>query len=216
LYLTHTHPDISFAVGLVSRFSQDPHESHWKESKRILKYIWGSTKFGIQYTSGASQLEGFTDSDWVGSVDDQKSTSGFVYHLGSAPIAWSCKKKSTIALSSAEVEYHVVVLASQEVLWLRQLLTEFGISQDHPTTLWCDNQSAIHISHNPVEHQRTKHIEIHMHFIQATHPGWCSLLGVLPTKEQVADIFTKPLASPCFLQLRSMLGVKEVVLGGSS
>ena len=118
LYLTHTKPDIAFAVGLVSRFSQDPHESHWKAAKRILRYIKGTVRFGIQYTTGTPELVGFTDSDWAGSVDDRKSTSGFVYHFGFAPIAWSCKKQSTIALSSTEAEYHVVVLASQEVLWL--------------------------------------------------------------------------------------------------
>jgi hypothetical protein len=127
LYLTHTRHDICFAVGLVSRFSQDPHESHWKAAKHILRYIQGTTNFGIQYSSGASQLVGFTDFDWAGSVDDRKSTSGFVYCLGSAPVTWSCKKQSAIALSSAEAEYRAAVLASQEVLWLRQLLTEFGI-----------------------------------------------------------------------------------------
>ena len=216
LYLTHTRPDIAFAVGLVSRFSQDPHESHWKATKRILRYIKGTVRFGIQYTAGTPELVGFTDSDWAGSVDDRKSTSGFVYHFGSAPIAWSCKKQSAIALSSAEVEYRVAILSSQEVLWLQQLLMEFGFPQEHPTTLWCDNQSAIHISRNPIEHQRTKHIEIHMHFIRQLIQDGVLSLEYMPTEAQVADIFTKPLASPRFLQLRLMLGVKEVVFGGSS
>ena len=119
LYLTHTRPNISFAVGFVSRFSQDPHDSHWKAAKRILRYLKGTVRFGIQYIVGTPELVGFTDSDWARSVDDHKSTSGFVYHFGLAPIAWSCKKKSAIALSSAKVEYRVDVLASQEVLWLR-------------------------------------------------------------------------------------------------
>ena len=92
LYLTHTRPDIAFAVGLVSRFSQDPHESHWKAAKHILRYIKGTVKFGIQYTTSTPELVGFADSDWAGSVDDHKYTSGFVYQFGSAPIAWSCKK----------------------------------------------------------------------------------------------------------------------------
>jgi hypothetical protein len=112
LYLTHTHPDMSFAIGLVSRFSQDHHESHWKVAKHNLRYIQGTANFGIQYSYGASKLVGYTDFDWVGSVDARKSTSGFVYCLGSAPIAWSCKKKSTITLSSVEAEYRVAVLAS--------------------------------------------------------------------------------------------------------
>ena len=110
--MTHTRPNISFAVGLVSRFSKDPHESHWKVAKHILRYIHDTSKFDILYTTGSSQLEGFTDSDWAGSIDDRKSTSGFFYSLGSTPIAWSCKKQSSIALSSAEDEYRVVVLAS--------------------------------------------------------------------------------------------------------
>lgn len=200
-YLTHTRPDIAFAVGLVSRFSQDPHESHWRDEKRILRYIKGTVRFGVQYTAGTSKLVGFTDSDWVGSVDNRKSTSGFVYHFGSAPIAWSGKKQSTISLCFTEVEYHVVVLAIQEVLWLRQLLTEFDIPQDHTNIIWCDNQSAIHISINPVEHQRTKHIELHMHFIHQLIQDGVISLEYLPTEEQVAYIFTKPLASPRFLQL---------------
>ena len=122
----------------------------------------------------------------------------------------------TIALSYVEVECRVVVLASQEVLWRRQLLIEFGFPQEHPTSLWCDNQSAIHISINPIEHQWTKHIEIHMHFIQQLIQDGVFTLEYLPTEAQVADIFTKPLASPRFLHLRLMLGVKEVVFGGSS
>lgn len=153
LYLTHSHLDISFVVGLVSRFSQEPHESHWKAAKCILRYIQGTTHFGIHYTLGESQLVGFTDSDWAGDVNDRKSTSGFVFFLGSSLIAWSCKKQTAIALSSTEAEYRGAVLASQEVLWLRQLMTEFRFPSTQPTTLWCDNQSAIHISCNPVEHQ---------------------------------------------------------------
>ena len=117
--MTHTIPDIAFSIGLVSRFSQDPHESHWNTAKCILRYIKGTVRFGIQYTVGTLELVGFIDSDWARSVDDRKSTSSFAYHFGSAPIAWSCKKQSTIALSSGEAEYHPTVLASQEVLWLQ-------------------------------------------------------------------------------------------------
>jgi ATP sulfurylase len=93
---------------------------------------------------------------------------------------------------------------------------EFGFPQEHPTTLWCDNQTAIHISRNSIEHQQTKHIEIHMHFIRQLIQDGVLPLEYLPTEAQVADIFTKPLASPLFVQLRLMLGVKEVVFGGSS
>lgn len=181
LYLTHTRPDISFAVGLVSRFSHDPHESHWQAAKRILRYIQGTSSHGIHYTSGEPHIVGYTNSDWAGDVTDRKSTSGFVFYLGSGPITWSCKKQTTHALSSIEAEYRSAVLASQEILWLRQLMTEFGFPPNSPTVLWCDNQSPIHISHNPVEHQRMKHIELHMHFIRQLIQDGVLILEYIPT-----------------------------------
>eukprot|EP00253_Pinus_taeda_P026332 PITA_26332 len=131
LYLTHTRPDLSFVIGLVARFMQNPRESHWKAAKRILRYV-----------------------------------RGYVFTLGSGPITWACKKQGAISLSSAEVEYRGAVEASKEALWLRQILSEFGFQQQHLATLWCDNQSAIQLCKDPVQHQRNKHIEVHMHFIR--------------------------------------------------
>eukprot|EP00253_Pinus_taeda_P028327 PITA_28327 len=88
----------------------------------------------------------------AGDPDDRKSTAGYVFILGSGPITWACKKQSSISLSSAEVEYHGIVEASKEALWLRQILSEFGFQQKHLTTLWCDNQSAIQICNDLVQH----------------------------------------------------------------
>jgi len=84
-------------------------------------------------------LVGFTNSDWVGDVDDQKSTVGYVFSLGSGLVTWACKKQHAIALSSVEAKYRATVNASQEALWLRQILSEFGFQRKHSTTLWCDN-----------------------------------------------------------------------------
>eukprot|EP00253_Pinus_taeda_P008811 PITA_08811 len=118
LYLTHTCPDLSFVVSLISRFMQNPHESHWKEAKRILCYV--RAQFGIHYSVEASPLlVGFTDSDWASDPDDRKSTAGYVFTLGSRPITWTWKKQSAISLSSAEAEYRGPVEASKEALWLR-------------------------------------------------------------------------------------------------
>ncbi|KAH9300794.1 hypothetical protein KI387_012377, partial [Taxus chinensis] len=80
-------------------------------------------------------------SDWADSIDDRHSTSGYLFCLGSSLVAWACKKQQAIALSSLEAEYRAVVTMSQQILWLRQLLTEFGFPQDSLTVLWCDNQS---------------------------------------------------------------------------
>ena len=97
-------------------------------------------------------LIGFTDSDWVSDPDDQNSTARYVFTLGSGPITWSCKKQSVISLSSVEAEYRGAVEDSKEAMWLRQILSEFGLHQKHPNTLWCDNQSAIQLCKDPVQH----------------------------------------------------------------
>jgi hypothetical protein len=106
LCFTHTHPDLSFVVGLVSRYMQTPHESNWKATKRIHRYVWGTIQFGIHYSSGGTPLlVGFIDVDWVGDLDDQKSTAGYVFSHGSRPITSAYKKQHAIVFSSAEVEY---------------------------------------------------------------------------------------------------------------
>eukprot|EP00253_Pinus_taeda_P026931 PITA_26931 len=215
LYLTHTRPDLSFAVGLVARFLQNPRESHWKAAKRILRYVRGTVQFGIHYSAKAAPLlVGFIDSDWVGDPDDRKSTAGYVFTLGSGPITWGCKKQAAISLSSAEAEYRGAVEASKEALWLRQILSEFGFEQQHPTTLWCDNQSAIQLCKDPVQHQRSKHIELHMHFIRKLIHDHVLEVQYCSTDDQVADIFTKALTEAKFTKLLYMLGVQEVVTKG--
>eukprot|EP00253_Pinus_taeda_P022773 PITA_22773 len=156
LYLTHTRPDLSFAIGLVAHFMQNPRESHWKAAKRILRYVRG-------------------------------------------PITWACKKQSAISLSSVEEKYHGVVKSSKEVLWLRQILSKFGFQQQHLTTLWCDNQSAI--CKGPVQHQHNKHIELHMHLIRKLIHDHIPEVQYCSTDDQVADIFTKALTEAKFTKL---------------
>jgi hypothetical protein len=151
--LNHTYPDISFVVGLVARYMKTPHEIHWKSTKRIFRYVHGTVQFKIHYNLGGTPLLiGFTDSDWDGDPNDRKSTTGYVFSLGSRPVTWSYKKQHDIALSSAEEEYRAMVNANQENLWLRQILSEFGFQQQHLTSLWCDNESAIKLAKYPVQH----------------------------------------------------------------
>jgi hypothetical protein len=94
LYLTHTRPDLSFVVGLVARYMQTPHESHWKETKRILHYVCGTVQFEIHYSSwGTPLLIGFTNSEWADDPDDWKSTASYVFSPGLGPVTWACKKQ---------------------------------------------------------------------------------------------------------------------------
>lgn len=136
LYLTHSCPDLSYAVGAVSIYMQEPHELHWKAAKCILRYVQGTITYEIHYATNCSlKLIGFTDSYWVGNNIDRKSTSGYVLSLGSDPICWSSKKQTAITLSSVEAEYRGVFNATIQAIWLQNFLSELGISVHHPTVI---------------------------------------------------------------------------------
>ena len=123
IYLTNTRPDIVHSVSLISRFMNQPSKLHYAAAKRILRYLQGTKKLGILYKKeNDNNLVGFTGSDWAGSLDDRKITSGYIFCLGSNVIAWSSKKQKTVALSLAEAEYIVAIDAACEAIWLRRLL----------------------------------------------------------------------------------------------
>eukprot|EP00253_Pinus_taeda_P029104 PITA_29104 len=165
-------------------------------------------------TEASQLLVGFTDSDWAGDLDDRKSTASYVFTLGLGPITWACKKQGDISLSLAEVEYRGVVEASKEALWLHQILSKFGFQQQHTTTLWHDNQSAIQLCKDPVQHQRRKHIELHMHFIRKLIHDNVLEVQYCSTDDQVTNIFTKALTEAKFTKVPFMVGVQEVVAKG--
>jgi hypothetical protein len=120
LYLTHSRPDLSYAVGTVSKFMQEPHELHWKAAKSILRYVQGTITFGIHYVVDSTlDLIEFTDSNWAGNSTDCTSTSGYSLSLGSRPICWSSKKQAAISLSSAEAKYRGVVNITIQAMWLQ-------------------------------------------------------------------------------------------------
>eukprot|EP00253_Pinus_taeda_P031084 PITA_31084 len=167
MYLTATRPDIMHAVSLISRFMERPKETHWPAAKRILRYVNGTKGFGILYSSSETfRLTGYTESDWAGSVDDRKSTSGYVFHMGSRAISWASKKQPVVALSTAEVEYVATTTAACQAVWLRRVLRDLCHEQENGTTIYCDSSSAITLSKNSVFHKRTKHIDTKFHFIR--------------------------------------------------
>lgn len=151
---------------------------------------------------------GYSDSDWGGSPDDRRSTSGWVFMLGSGAIAWSSKKQPITALSSTEAEYISVTSAACEAVWLRRLLQDMNEKQACPTTLMCDNKSAISIARNPILHGRTKHIDTRYHFIRDLIKDGTINIIHCSTLDQVADVFTKGLPNCKFEVLRNMLGMR--------
>lgn len=166
-YLTSTRPDIVYGVGIISRFMEKPSQVHLQAAKRILRYVKGTSSHGIYYGSDSHcTLVGYTDSDWAGDVKERKSTSGFVFHMGSGVVSWSSKKQQVVALSTAEAEYIAAASCACQAVWLRRILAELHHEQIAPTTIFCDNKSAIALTKNPVFHGRSKHIDIKYHYIR--------------------------------------------------
>ena len=114
--------------------------------------------------SGNKILEGFSDADWAGDRDTRRSTSGNAFILSDAAIIWFSRKQSSVALSTIEAEYMALSIATQEAVWLRQLIDE--MSEDKSITIWEDNQEAIFTANNPVFHKKTKHIHIQYHYVR--------------------------------------------------
>lgn len=216
MYLTHTRPDISHSVGVISRFMQTPTKQHMGAAKRILRYVAGTTSYGLWYKSVENpSLIGYSDSDWAGSLDDRRSTSGQVFFYGDNAICWNSKKQSTVALSTAEAEYNAVTSAARQGVWLRRMLEELNCKQKGATIILCDNQSTIAMSKNPVFHSRTKHIDTKQHFIRELVEQKEIELEYVNTNEQVADIMTKALAREKFVWCRRMMDVDDFGLRGS-
>ena len=187
----------------------DPREPHFHAMKRVLRYLRGITDLGLQlFRSSTSQLTSYSDVDWAGCPATRRSTYGYCVFLGDNLLSWSSKRQETLSRSSAEAEYRGVANAVAETSWIRNLLRELHTPLSTATLVYCDNVSAIYMSANPVQHQRTKHIEIDIHFVRdKVVVGHVRVLHV-PSRFQYADIFTKGLPYQLFANFRSSLSVR--------
>jgi hypothetical protein len=144
----------------------DPREPHLTAMKRTLRYLRGTLDFGLLQYSASFELTVYTDADWVGYPDTRRSTSGYVVFLGTNLISWSLKRQNAVSRSSVDAEYRAVVNGVAEACWLRQLLQEFHAPLTKSTLIYCDDISAVYLSTNPIQHQRTKHVEIDLCFVR--------------------------------------------------
>ena len=203
---TGTHPDISFAVSILARFMSDPHSVHWDTAKHVLCYLKGTKNLRLTFGLNKNGLIGYTDADWA-SQAHRHSISGSVFLVSGGAISWSSRKQPIIALSTTEAEYIAASDATRELLWLRALTSELNFSSDSPTTLFCDNQSAIKVAKNGLLHARTKHIDIRYHFIRETILNGHLDIIYCPTSEMIADVFTKALPSSKLNFFAELLGL---------
>jgi hypothetical protein len=207
-YLTFTRPDIAYAVQQVCLHMHDPRDSHLTAMKRILRYLRGTPDYGLLLRRSRSiDLAVYTDADWAGCPDTRRSTLGYAVFLGDNLVSWSAKRQTVVSRSSAEAEYRAVANGVAEATWLRQLLLELQAPLSRCTLVYCDNISAVYLSNNPVQHQRTKHVEIDLHFVrEKVAIGQVRVLHV-PTTSQFADVFTKGLPSSVVDEFRSSVNI---------
>uniref|UniRef100_A0A2N9FBP6 Integrase catalytic domain-containing protein n=1 Tax=Fagus sylvatica TaxID=28930 RepID=A0A2N9FBP6_FAGSY len=211
VYLTVTRPDIAHAVHLVSQFLSAPHSTHYAAVLHILRYIKGTMFHGLHFSAHSTlDLCAYSDADWAGDPTDRRSTTGFCFFLGDSLISWRSKKQHIVSRSSTEAEYRALADTTSELLALRWLLEDMGVTHSSPTVIHCDNRSAIQIAHNDVFHERTKHIEIDCHLVR--HHLSAGILHLLPvsSSDQTADIFTKTFPPGRFRDLVSKLKMASV------
>ncbi|KAL0430251.1 UNVERIFIED_CONTAM: Retrovirus-related Pol polyprotein from transposon RE1 [Sesamum radiatum] len=180
LYLGFTRPDISYAVQQLSQFLQRPCETHWQAALHVVRYLKGTPSTGLFFPSSNSlTVQAYCDADWASCLDSRRSVTGFCIFLRGALISWKTKKQATVSRSLAEA--------------------------DAPIPLFCDNRAALHITANPVFHERTKHLDIDCHIVRDQYKLGFVTPSFVRSKEQLADVFTKSLSGPLFLDLVSKL-----------
>jgi len=140
---------------------------------------------------------------------NRKSTSGRCHLLGSSLISWNSKKQACVALSTAEAEYIAAGDACAQSIWLKHQLMDYGVKLDK-VPLYCDNISAINLTKNPIQHSKTKHIEIRHHFIRDHIQKGDIEIMFVKIENQLADLFTKPLARDRFNKLITELGIVDM------
>ena len=193
------------SVCMCARFQANPKKCHLVAIKKILRYLVLTPNLGLWYPKGSTfDLLGYSDSDYAGCKVDRKSTTGTCQFLSQSLVSWSSKKQNF----TAEAEYVAAGTCCAQLLWMRQTLSDFGCEYTK-IPLLCDNESAIKLANNSVQHSRTKHIDIRHHFLRDHETKGDIALSHVRTDKQLADIFTKPLNEQRFYFLRSELNILD-------
>ena len=204
-----TRPDLAHVLSVLGRFVGSGRHSgkHWKAALRVLGYAVHTKKLRLTLGGSKSVLEGFTDASWADNQDDRKSSQGYCFTLGKGVISWKGTRSPTVALSSCEAELYGGTSAAQELLWLKRLLQQLGCGTQRPV-LWCDNQSTVAMTKDPIFSARSKHIEARYFFIRELVEGKEIKVSHIKGEDNPADVFTKPLSVDRHLRMVELLGLR--------
>ncbi|XP_062114332.1 secreted RxLR effector protein 161-like [Humulus lupulus] len=188
-----TRPDIAYGTGLVSRLMSKPSPEHWKVTKWLLRYLKTSSQLKLKYCrdeTTSTRIVGYCDSDFTDHLDKRRSISGYVFTLRGNTIIWKSSLQHVVALSCLEAEYVALTEVVKEGIWLKGLASELEIEQGK-IIVFCDSQSDIHLSKNSMFHDRTKHVDVSLHFVRDIISKKLIEVEKIDTKIYPADTFTK-------------------------
>eukprot|EP00253_Pinus_taeda_P026256 PITA_26256 len=209
--MVYTRLDIAHAVGVLSRFMSKPGKEHWTTVKQVFRYLRGTSDYGFCYQGRlvldkVLDIRGFVDADWARDLEERRSTSGYLFNLFGGAVSWMSKKQSVVALSATKAEYMAATHASKEAVWLQRLCSSMGLVEG-AIRIDCDNQSAIFLVKNPTYHSKTKHIDVHHHFVRDMIEDKNVLLVKVDTLKNITDALTKSVSSEKFSWCRETMGV---------
>lgn len=211
IYLVQiSRPDIAYTVSVLGRFMSNPNQSHLDAAIQVYGYLKGTPTLGPCYrVQDEAAVQAYVDADWGGCVDTGRSTTGWVFMLAGSPISWASQRQKTPALSSCEAEYMASTEATKEAIWIEGLMAELGFSDlAKSITLFVDNDSAVKLMKNAEFHARTKHINIRYHFIREAVKNNKISPTRVNSKDNVADVLTKPLTRIEHQRIVSLMGLE--------
>lgn len=213
MYAMHcTRPDIAFVVCKLSRFTSNPGNDHWKAISRVLGYLKYTKHLGICYNGFPNVLEGYSDASWITSVNDNKSTSGWIFTLGGGAISWASKKQTCISHSTMESEFIALAAAGKEAEWLRNMLLDIKLwPQPMPAiSIFCDSETTMCVAHNKIYNGKSRHISLRHAYIRELITNGAITIIYVRSNKNLADPLTKPLGRDVVQQTCRGMGLRPL------
>ena len=203
-----SRPDICFTVNKLAQYGLNPDEEHLAAAQRVFQYLKATRDHRLMYNGDTgSELIGWCDADWASDPDTRRSTTGYVFQIGSGSVAWATRKQRTVALSSTESEYMALTESLQHAIWTAQILRNLDFGFDLPISIKSDSKGARDLAKNNIFHKLSKHIEIRYHYIREKIQDGFVVLNEVKSADNIADIFTKALPEPAHQRHTRALGL---------